>query len=200
MGFKGSGKDSTANILNEYGYDSLSFAETLKECLCVIFGWDIEMINGHTKESRVWRDQVDVWWSERLGIPDFTPRKAMTMVGTDLFRKHFNEMIWIYALSNKINKSTSDIVVTDIRFKNEYNMIASYDNSKVFRVRRDTPDWEDTGYLASTGDEAAIAEMEKLEIHESEWDWLSCQAHDEISNTGSFTQLAMEVERVLTKS
>lgn len=200
MGFKGCGKDSTANILNEYGYDPLSFAETLKECLCAIFGWDIEMLNGHTKESRIWRDQVDKWWSERLGIPDFTPRKAMTMVGTDLFRKHFNEMIWIYALSNKINKSTSDIVVTDIRFKNEYNMIASYDSSKIFRVRRDTPVWEDTGYLASTGDVHAIEEMKRLEIHESEWDWLSCQEHDVISNTCSFTQLAMEVERVLGKS
>ena len=37
MGFKGSGKDTVANILSEYDYSILSYAETLKQCLCVIF-------------------------------------------------------------------------------------------------------------------------------------------------------------------
>ena len=200
MGFKGSGKDSTANVLNEYGFVSLSFAETLKQCLSVIFGWDIELLNGHTKESRIWRDQVDNWWSERLGIPDFTPRKALTMIGTDLFRKHFDEMIWIYSLCNKINSITSDVVITDIRFKNEYNVIMSYDNAQVYRVKREQPDWEDIGYLASLGDEDAIRKMEQLDVHVSEWEWLSCPVNDVIDNSGSFAQLAVEVERVLRNS
>lgn len=194
MGFKGSGKDTVANILSEYGYTSISYAETLKQCLCVIFDWDIEMINGHTPESRVWRDQVDHWWAEKLGIPNFTPRLAMTKVGTDLFRKHFDENIWIYALINKINKIDGNVVVTDIRFKNEHHYVNMLPNSTIYQVVREIPEWYSTGMKASYGDEYAITKLKELSVHESEWDWLSCPSTGDINNTSGFAELARYVE------
>lgn len=197
MGFKGSGKDTVANILSEYGYTSVSYAETLKQCLCVIFGWDQDMINGHTPESRIWRDEVDEWWAEKLGIPNFTPRMAMTKIGTDLFRKHFNENIWIYALLRKISNIKGNVVVTDIRFKNEHHFIDIMPNSTVYRVRRFYPEWEGMATNASFGDQYYMELMDNQEIHESEWDWLSCSYEDEIDNTGTFTELSMEIDRIL---
>jgi len=199
MGFKGSGKDTVANILSEYDYSILSYAETLKQCLCVIFGWEMEMINGHTPESRKWRDDVDHWWAEKLGIPNFTPRMAMTMIGTDLFRKHFDENIWVYSLVNKINSIKGNVVVTDIRFPNEYHYINSMPNSSIFRVRRFRPEWENTGIKAAYGDQDAIQTLNAMNIHESEWAWLSCDYKCEIKNVGSFSDLAVNVEQTIIK-
>lgn len=197
MGFKGSGKDTVANILSEYDYSILSYAETLKQCLCVIFGWDMDMINGHTPESRKWRDEVDHWWAEKLGIPNFTPRLAMTKIGTDLFRKHFDENIWVYSLINKINNIKGNVVVTDIRFPNEHRYIEKFDNSSIYRVRRFTPEWENIGVKAAYGDQYAIAQLESMEVHESEWAWLSCNYESEIENMGSFSDLAINVEKTI---
>ena len=197
MGFKGSGKDTVANILSEYDYSILSYAETLKQCLCVIFGWDMDMINGHTPESRKWRDEVDVWWSEKLGIPNFTPRLAMTKVGTDLFRKHFDENIWIYSLINKINSIKGNVVVTDIRFPNEHEYINKFNNSSIYRVHRFTPEWETLGYKASYGDQYSITELDRLNVHESEWAWLCCNYDAVIENTSTFSELARNVENII---
>lgn len=197
MGFKGSGKDTVANILSEYGYSILSYADTLKQCLCVIFGWDMDMINGHTPESRKWREEVDHWWAEKLGIPNFTPRLAMTKIGTDLFRKHFDENIWVYSLINKINNIKGNVVVTDIRFPNEHRYIENLDNSFIYRVRRFTPVWEDIGIKAAYGNQDAIVTLDNMEVHESEWAWLSCNYEAEIENMGSFSDLAIKVERII---
>src|SRR5258708_6546586 len=91
VGFKGSGKDTAGRFLVEnYGFRNFSFAESLKDALASIFCWDRALIEGDTGESRAWRETVDSWWSEKLGIPNFTPRLAMQLVGTDVFRKHFN--------------------------------------------------------------------------------------------------------------
>ena len=65
-GFQGSGKDTIADYLqNIYGFKRDSFASTLKDAVSSVFGWDRELLEGRTKESRAWREQVDAWWSER---------------------------------------------------------------------------------------------------------------------------------------
>ena len=88
-GFIGSGKDTIADYLvTEFGFKRLSFAGTLKDAVAAIFGWDRDLIDGTTKESRIWRDQVDQWWSDRLGIPNLTPRYILQHIGTDVFRNH----------------------------------------------------------------------------------------------------------------
>lgn len=72
-GFKGSGKDTMGNILVEkYGYVKLAFASVLKDVISIIFGWDRNLLEGASHESREWREKVDVWWSQRLNIPNLT--------------------------------------------------------------------------------------------------------------------------------
>ena len=76
VGFIGSGKDTAADYLvNFHGYRRDSFANTLKDAVACVFGWDRTLLEGRTKEAREWREQVDLWWAERLGMPNLTPRK-----------------------------------------------------------------------------------------------------------------------------
>src|SRR5215475_14081161 len=96
VGFKSSGKNTAAQALLPLGYVSLSFADAIKDALAAIFCWDRDLLEGITEESRRWREQIDPWWANALGIPQFTPRWAMTHIGTDLLRHYFHYDLWVH--------------------------------------------------------------------------------------------------------
>ena len=61
-GFIGSGKDTIADYLtNFHGFRRESFANSLKDAVSMVFGWDRTMLEGRTKQAREWREQVDPW-------------------------------------------------------------------------------------------------------------------------------------------
>lgn len=142
-GSQGSGKDTVANILiTEYGFVKLTFASTLKDVVAVLFSWSRDLLEGLTEESRLWRETVDDFWSEKLSIPSFTPRKALQMIGTDLFRLHFNNDIWISIVENKIremlkNNPKTNIIISDCRFANEFSLIKQFPNSHIITILRE---------------------------------------------------------------
>ena len=108
QGFIGSGKDTLAEIIynkeKELGKNviKLSFAASLKDSVSIIFGWDRNLLEGDTKESRDWREQIDEWWSKRLDIPYLTPRWVLQNIGTNVMRNHFHSDIWLSSLERKI--------------------------------------------------------------------------------------------------
>ena len=125
-GFIGSGKDTIADYLvNVHGFRRESFANTLKDAVAAVFGWDRVLLEGRTKEAREWREQVDPWWAERLNIPKLTPRWVLQYWGTEVCRKGFNDDIWIASLENKLRNSKDNIVISDCRFPNEIASIFS---------------------------------------------------------------------------
>jgi hypothetical protein len=135
----GSGKDTLASILiEEKGFTKLSFASALKDAVSVIFGWDRDLLEGLTKESRQWREVVDEWWSSRLNIPLLTPRWVLQNWGTELFRNNFHSDIWLASVENKINKlSNKNIVITDCRFSNEIETVKRL-GGKLICIKRDS--------------------------------------------------------------
>src|SRR6056300_1741255 len=95
IGSIGSGKDTVANMLLEGNAVKESFAAPLKDLLSTVFGWERHLLEGDTAESREFRETPDMFWSRKTGIPNFTPRLALQLVGTDVMREHFHKDVWL---------------------------------------------------------------------------------------------------------
>ena len=188
-GFIGSGKDTLSSILvNEKGYTRLSFADSLKDSISVTFGWDRAMLEGNTPESRQWRESVDEWWSERLSIPNLTPRKVMQIWGTDILRNQFHPDIWLASLENKIRNSKYDrIVISDCRFTNELETICRLGGEIVWVKRGENPAW-----LKSYLDTGIPPEN----VHISEYGWTRQEFSHIIENNGTLQEFEDSVKKI----
>ena len=169
IGATGSGKDSTANFLvKHYNFIKISFAETLKDVVASLFGWDRYLLEGDTIESRKWREQIDPYWNK-------TPRKALHEIGTDLFRKHYDDTIWIKSLEYKIHKIINEnkyagIVITDCRFENELESVLNFKNKynlnltihSIYIQRDNDPFWVDKVFTDQDW-------LSKHNIHITDW-------------------------------
>lgn len=196
-GFIGSGKDTVANYLVEdYGFRHESFAKSLKDAVSAVFGWDRILLEGKTDEARAWREQVDPWWSNRLGISDLTPRFVLQYWGTEVCRKNYHNDIWIASLEKRLLDQGGNVVISDCRFPNEIKAVQQM-GAKLVRVDRGAkPDWYDLGLLASKYDDRstlAATHLKALGIHESEWALCSFKFDHIIDNNGSFDDLYAKV-------
>jgi hypothetical protein len=128
-------------------------------------------------------------------IKDFTPRKALQMVGTDLFRKKFHSNLWVDIVENKINQMIKSdpnvkIFVTDCRFKNEMEVIKKYPGSFIFHIKRNVPEWFD--------DYRSGRSIDTRFIHPSEIEWMRWPFDNEIVNDKSLEDLELSVLRLIS--
>lgn len=202
-GFIGSGKDTIADYLtNFHGFRRESFANSLKDAVAYVFGWDRTLLEGRTKQGREWREQVDPWWAERLNMPELTPRWVLQYWGTEVCRKAFHDDIWIASLENKLRNSTDDIVISDCRFPNEIKSIKE-SGGIVIRVKRgDDPDWYNDACDMNAGDKClnysrAKNRMEKLKIHASETAWCGTKFDAVLSNDTTIDELYAKVKELI---
>ena len=200
-GFIGSGKDTIADYLtNFHGFRRESFANTLKDAVAQVFGWDRTMLEGRTTSAREWREQVDPWWSNRLGMPHLTPRWVLQYWGTEVCRKGFNDDIWIAALEHKLLNSTDNIVISDCRFPNEIKSIKDAGGLVVRVVRGPEPEWYDAAVSANRGADGNVTWatsrriLENAKIHASETAWVGTQFDYILDNNGSIDDLFTQVK------
>lgn len=201
VGFAGSGKNTVGERLIERGYTPFSFADALKDTLASIFCWDRQAIEGVTPETRAWREQVDPWWAERLGVPHFTPRFALQNIGTDLFRQYFNREIWILNVEKRIlDLGDKPVVVTDGRFRNEVSLITDKLKGMAVRVKRgDDPYWWNVALMANLyGSEGAQKKMADIGVHPSEWDWIGSHLNVVIENDGTMEELKAKADALIS--
>lgn len=201
-GLIGAGKDTIADYLvNIHQFRRESFANTLKDAVAAVFGWDRELLEGRTRQSREWREQTDAWWSERLGMP-ITPRWVLQYWGTEVVRRSFHDDTWIASLENKLRKSKDDVVISDCRFPNE---IAAIKNAGgiVIRVHRGPdPDWYRLAETVNSGPHnmawttSKIA-LEKFNIHASETAWIGTKFDAIIDNNSTMDHLYAQVTRLV---
>ena len=158
-GLIGSGKDTAAAYLIEkYGFTKVSFSKSLKDVVAAIFNWDRELLEGDTVESREWRERVDEWWSDELGM-EITPRLALQLIGTDVMRAHFHDDIWMLSLKNRLVKGGFERVVsTDTRFINELHLMKSM-GAHTLGVFRKLPSWLPQFYKLANQAEALSLDM-----------------------------------------
>ena len=175
-GFQGSGKDTIADYLqNIYGFKRDSFASTLKDAVAAVFGWNRELLEGRTTESRQWRETVDSWWADRLNMPNLTPRLVLQLWGTEVARKAFHDDTWIASLENKLSRAHNDIVITDVRFPNEIQAVRNAGGIVIRVVRGPEPYWYHLAINANSGGKIAQEMMVDLGIHPSEWAWIGTE-------------------------
>ena len=181
-GFQGSGKDTIADYLcNIYGFKRDSFAATLKDAVAAVFGWDRELLEGRTTESRQWRETVDEWWANRLGMPGLTPRLVLQKWGTEVARRAWHDDTWIASLENKLNRAHNDIVITDVRFPNEIKAIKDAGGIVIRVVRGPEPEWYDVAVETNRGNFNHMAQAYP-EVHPSEWAWIGTKFDAIIDN------------------
>ena len=198
-GFIGSGKDTIADYLtNFHGFRRESFANSLKDAVAHVFGWDRTMLEGRTKQAREWREQQDDWWTNRLDMV-ITPRWVLQNWGTEVCRKAFHDDIWIASLENKLRNSKDDIVISDCRFPNEIKSIREA-GGIVIRVKRgDDPDWYKDAADMNAGPKCtnwalASGRMSKLDIHASETAWVGTKFDAVLTNDGTIDELMGKVK------
>jgi len=197
-GFIGSGKDTIADYLvNFHEFRRESFANTLKDAVSAVFGWDRTMLEGRTKAVREWREQVDPWWAERLDMPNLTPRYILQYWGTEVCRKGFHDDIWIASLENKLRNSPDDVVISDCRFPNEIKSIRDAGGIIVWVKRGELPEWYDTAVQANQGNNVAINELKMKKIHASETSWVGTDFDVVLDNNGSIDDLYAEVRSLV---
>src|SRR5437763_1841975 len=120
LGKRGHGKDTIGDYLQKnHEFKKDSFAFPLKESVRILFGLNDEQLYGSLKEV------VDPYWN-------VTPREIMQKYGTEIVRNHFGIIIkdignnfWVRSLVRRYNdvKNTTNVVVCDVRFKNEVDEI-----------------------------------------------------------------------------
>jgi hypothetical protein len=200
-GFIGSGKDTVADYLvNFHGFRRESFANTLKDAVSAVFGWDRTLLEGRTKEAREWREQVDPWWADRLNMPNLTPRWILQYWGTEVCRKAFHDDIWIASLENKLRNSRDDIVISDCRFPNEIASIRGASGKIVWIQRGILPHWYDVAVQANRGVESAKKFLEKEGIHASETSWVGTDFDHILDNNSTIDVLYTQVKNQVLDS
>ena len=189
-GFAGSGKGTLADILVEnHNFRKISFATKLKDVASVMFGWDRDLLEGITDESRAWREEVDEYWSNELE-QEVTPRIVLQLFGTNCVRNNLHNNIWVSIVKKTlIDNPDVNWVIPDIRFPNEVDVIQQQLNGSVWWIKRgELPDWYRT---AAVDNEIGSNDMltKYSEVHESEYRWINTQFDNIIDNDSSIEEL-----------
>jgi hypothetical protein len=198
IGLINSGKSTIANILVEdYGFIKVSFADSLKDAVSAIFGWDRQLLQGDTEESRRWREQVDEYWSNVMQHP-VTPRWVLQHIGTEVMRNHFHKNIWVHSLMKKLNDPNKNYVISDVRFSNEVDVILSQ-QGQIWEVQRPPlPDWYSTKF-EDYADLKRHMDIYHPEIHSSEWEWRLVKRNHIIQNTSTLDNLRQKISAIISQ-
>jgi hypothetical protein len=180
VGLIGSGKDTVAErLVTDHSFKRDSFAKSLKDAVSNIFGWDRNLLEGQTPESRLWREQPDAFWSEKFGR-EITPRWVLQHFGTEVMRGNMLDSIWVDSLVARYRGDNT--VISDTRFVNEIRTIREQGGKIVLVKREPVPSRE---------------QMQASGAHQSEWDWIGCKFDYEIDNTGTLEDLYASVDRMI---
>lgn len=203
-GLIGSGKDTAANyLITHHKFKKESFANSLKDAVSAVFGWDRELLEGQSKYSREWREQVDTWWSERLNMPKLTPRWILQYWGTEVCRTGFHDDMWIASLENKLRTSKDDIVISDCRFSNEIKAIKDAGGVTIRIIRGEQPKWYDAAVAFNKGPNGnpdwslSKLKLERLKVHASEYSSVGLHYDYEIYNDSSIDDLHNQLENII---
>jgi hypothetical protein len=109
-GKAGAGKDTIADyFIKNFKFQRISLADPIKRLVKDVF-----VLDDHTVYDREAREQPLKNW------PDWSVRKLLQYIGTELFREKIDDAIWVKSLWYRIQQNRdNDYVTSDLRFPNE---------------------------------------------------------------------------------
>lgn len=145
-GLKGSGKDTTANILKNIYPNAkvIAFADPLKEALLVFFSqWGITQ--EHLYGVSYLRNTEVPLFSPKTG-KKITLRYALQTLGTQWGRELISTSIWEKITINRANKLLENkeadvVIISDIRFINEAKAVKE-NNGEIWFIERQQKEQE----------------------------------------------------------
>jgi len=160
----------TAELVRRYGFVEYAFAQPLKHGCAVLFDFTDEQLYGEQKE------QVDARW----GI---TPRKVLQTVGTDLFRNllhlyvpalRLKHTLWIenFIRWQSLHK-TSNVVVSDVRFVDECEIIHQMNGTVVRIVRPSLSNRTDQKHAHASETAISMLPVDHTIVNDSSLDMLN---------------------------
>lgn len=175
LGRKGSGKDTVSDyILEKFNFEKMILAEPLKNACKELFNFSDEQLYGNLKET------IDPQW----GV---SPRKVLQWLGTDVIRNRINELnpdignnFWIMLLKIKYLKKLNNnknikVIVSDVRFQNEIDIIHQL-GGRVIKLTRPS--------------------INNTDAHESEKNIDNLKGDIDIINDGTLDELYKKVDKI----
>jgi hypothetical protein len=171
-GKKRSGKDVIADYLvSNHSFQKKKIAENLKSVVKLLFSFTDQQLEDDSK------DDIDIRW----GI---SPRKAMQFIGTDIMQFEIQKIMpnigrnfWMNSFLQTLNPNNK-IVISDIRFKHEYEAIKSAGH-KFLMIKVERPG------------------LTKEDTHSSETEFEDIPIDITIQNDGTLDDLINQISRLV---
>lgn len=157
-GYAQHGKDTVASVLvSEYGFKRLAFADALKELALKV---DPIVRNPYlpAAEARLSWTVAKFGWEEAKSLEEV--RRLLQELGTGA-REILGDDIWTRIIARKMRSTYDPVVISDVRFPNEAEMI-HWHGGEIWRVIRITPEGAsyDNGIGIDHPSEAQIADID----------------------------------------
>ena len=176
-GYRGAGKTTVSDFLQQYRYKVLSFASTVKDIVHLTYGFDRIMLEGNTPQNRELRTTLkDSIWNQN---------SIQAMENTaDMYKATYGDNVWAKILIRKIfeliDKKKSikskkvkyiDLVISDLRFQIEFDELHKMVNE--VNQSKDKVHIKLDHYLIYKNDNELKLTDELKKKHHSYWEYLT---------------------------
>ena len=132
-GYAGSGKDTAAEALVEIGWKRAAFADPIREMALAID----PIVSVRSGMSLSWIVNRE-GWEQAKQHPEV--RRLLQRIGTEAGRNILGYEVWVIIARNRIaaaeDADCPGVVITDLRFANEYEHLHKYWGAKFVRISR----------------------------------------------------------------
>ena len=166
-------------IATDGGWREFSFATPLKRICALIYDIPYDILLAQTPEARVARETYDCGGGHN-------GRTCLEYFGTNVLRKLFDEDIFLKILQREALLCKTRVVIPDVRFENEINLINNLDGTLLVVTRGES--------------DLVITDADR-KSHPAKWHFLqyygNAKKHIHFANTGPISELNTRIQELV---